>query len=889
MNKNLQKVFENVFLNEAIERLIVNIFYYKIGENKLYSFTKYDLRKLIWLSSILSLSANFEHKKKAQEVAILLFLNFKEDIEILKSCYVLFSRVGNLTATKFLKPLFSTDSDDPLEQISTFDEDIYLENELLNKRVENLIRINDNYYLVTDFQSSLFKNLMSSKYISISAPTSSGKSFIIKKYIEEQFAENNEYIVYYIVPSRALINQVTEELRFDLNEVDIKTAYIEDDKELTKKIIYVITPERAIKIINSEEALLKPNLIFIDEIQGVEDEQGRGNLFEYVFEEFSKSLPTTKIITAGPNILNPNNLYYDLFNKNSEVVTTELSPVFQLKTILSINENSLGFTIYTSQKRTFKIKDAIKIENIKNVFNSNVGNAISLILVNLIKDKNSSNLVYAYRGDYAETWALKFASEQNEYNVVESEIKDLINYLKEDIHPKYSLILCLQKGIGFHHATLPEFVRKEIETLFNKGLIKTLFCTSTLLEGVNLPADNLLIVKPNKDKIPLSNFEFGNLIGRAGRLKNSLYGSIFCITTESNEWAEKYYEADYHKEVETSISRNLKNINYEDLSGSILDIEDSKIRNLVNTLRHKYAQNENTLILFLEKKGFDEDAIDKILTVMAKSFESFQIPTKVIKKNPSIDPILQNELYLKIKKDGIKNWVINAKNNSNLFEKYRRDRASEIKYENNSFYWQLDSLIVRLNEIFGITDEIYRKDKFSIYPSTICVNSINWIQGKSIRELISTRIDYLSSDRVKESDRIDKENVKEINKVIKDVIRINSKVITFVMLKYIKLLSDILDAILDEEQKETYKLTLALPIHLELGTQDKVAIRLITSGVPRTIALKINKIFNKTTEFKNDVDVLAWMKSKDFVMGIEPIYNKYLLRNNFFRVRNSND
>ena len=128
--------------------------------------------------------------------------------------------------------------------------------------------------------------------------------------------------------------------------------------------------------------------------------------------------------------------------------------------------------------------------------------------------------------------------------------------------------------------------------------------------------------------------------------------------------------------------------------------------------------------------------------------------------------------------------------------------------------------------------------------------------------------------------------MKEINKVIKDVIRINSKVITFVMLKYIKLLSDILEEILNEEERELYKLTLALPIHLELGTQDKIVIRLITSGVPRIIALKIKNVFSKTEEFKLEVDVLVWMKNKQFIEGIEPIYNKYLSRNNFFKTIN---
>ena len=129
-------------------------------------------------------------------------------------------------------------------------------------------------------------------------------------------------------------------------------------------------------------------------------------------------------------------------------------------------------------------------------------------------------------------------------------MRRLIKYIKTDIHPKYFLINCLEKRIAFHHSSLSEFVRKEIESLFEQGIITTLFCTSTLLEGVNLPADNLFVVKPEKNKDALTDFEFGNLIGRAGRLKNTLFGTIYCNIEKNNtQWAEDYYQANYLKEV----------------------------------------------------------------------------------------------------------------------------------------------------------------------------------------------------------------------------------------------------------------------------------------------------------------------------------------------------
>ena len=331
--EQFNKIYTNQSLNSVIENQVINLLSKKIES---ISTTKTDLneiRKAVWLASILAQSESEQHLKKVQDLAILLFLNNKNDLEVLKVVYVLFSRIGNLTATNHLKDLVNT------EDQNTFFEDIILTQELIEKRVENSILVNEKPYLLTDFQKNLFKKINEEKYISISAPTSSGKSFILKKYIEEELKNNDRYYVFYIVPSRALINQVSEELRVDIPSIIIKNAFIENEVIEDDKIIYVITPERAVKIINSDNGLILPDLIFIDEIQNVKNEDGRGNLFEYVYEELSK-VDKTKIITAGPFISNSDEIFKELFNKKSKTVNTDLSPVFQLMDILEHTDPS---------------------------------------------------------------------------------------------------------------------------------------------------------------------------------------------------------------------------------------------------------------------------------------------------------------------------------------------------------------------------------------------------------------------------------------------------------------------------------------------------------------------------------------------------------------------
>lgn len=871
-----RSIYTNDTLNIVIEEQVINLLSGKICGKPIIKTEFEKIRKAIWLASILANSEDVKHLKKVQDLAILLYLNNQENIEVLKVVYILFSRIGNLTATKHLKYLVDYDKD----EVCCFEEDVILKQELFMKRIENSVVINDSPHLLTNFQKELFEHLGEYKYLSISAPTSSGKSFVLKKYIESNFCENENYCVFYIVPSRALINQVSEELRADLSNIIIKNAFIEEDSKEIGKVIYVITPERAVKIINSESGICLPSLVFIDEIQNVENEDGRGNLFEYVFEELSNVSNNTKIISAGPYISNSGKIFKELFDKNCKVVKTDLSPVFQLRTIIKLNQDTLSLVLFENEGVFYEMDNVIKIPGVEKVFNSNIGEGLDLI-IKALTSKKESNLVYSSRGDYAEKWAIKFAKTICVGEELEEELRDLIKYIKSEVHPKYYLVECLKKRVAFHHSSLSEFVRKEIETLFESGVIKTLFCTSTLLEGVNLPADNLFVVKPEKNNEKLTDFEFGNLIGRAGRLKNTLFGTIYCVSKNNNtEWAEKYYKANYLKEVKTSSSRTLPEVSSEDFTKSSVQIEKPKIRNVVTSMRSKALKDDGSFDRFLKKHNLSEERISEIKVFISSSIKDITLSYDVIKLNPTIDPILQDTLLKKILEEGIDNWVIHP--NPKFNTGYRREIAEKIAYKDNSFFWQLDSIITRLDKIFNITDEIWKKDKISISPTGICINTINWIQGKSLGELIANRIKYYSEDeRVPSKRRINANNLEDVNKEIKEVIKINLKVITFSLLKYLKLLVDILDNVLNDSEKEKFKLTLALPIQIELGTQEQVVISLITNGVPRTVAIKLFDIFKKTEESKNGKNIFHWMERQTNIAGLEPIYNKFLAKNNF--------
>lgn len=103
--EQFDKIYANQSLNSVIEKQVINLLSKKIESVSPVQTESTEIRKAVWLASILAESENELHLKKVQDLAILLFLNNKNDLEILKVTYILFSRIGNLTATNHLRGL----------------------------------------------------------------------------------------------------------------------------------------------------------------------------------------------------------------------------------------------------------------------------------------------------------------------------------------------------------------------------------------------------------------------------------------------------------------------------------------------------------------------------------------------------------------------------------------------------------------------------------------------------------------------------------------------------------------------------------------------------------------------------------------------------------------
>jgi replicative superfamily II helicase len=115
-------------------------------------------------------------------------------------------------------------------------------------RESHSIKIGDRSEVLTDFQHSLWQDVNSQSSVAFSAPTSGGKSFVLELYLASLFNTRNRSVIY-LVPTRALITQVSSELgalfrNHGQTAPDIITVPLRSNSETSNRVIYVMTQER---------------------------------------------------------------------------------------------------------------------------------------------------------------------------------------------------------------------------------------------------------------------------------------------------------------------------------------------------------------------------------------------------------------------------------------------------------------------------------------------------------------------------------------------------------------------------------------------------------------------------------------------------------------------
>ncbi len=380
---------------------------------------------------------------------------------------------------------------------------------------------------------------LTDQFFSYSGPTSMGKSFIMRMFLKDQVESGVQKNFALVVPTKALINEVTSKVINDLKDNLKERNYrlVTSAGAIVLKephnFIFVLTPERLLYLLISNPQM-PIHYLFIDEAHKLSSVDSRGPFYYKVIDKLLERTDKPHIIFASPNIPNPE-IYLksipDLDMSEGQRLASSFSPVTQFKFLISFGQRSISIFNDYSESLT-------KVAQ----FNGDISLNTILPLVSKNYDgKAKQNIVYCSSTAQAVSLARSYADTLHS-TVPNQEVWALSRDIKQEVHGDYFLAEIITKGVAYHIGYLPSAIRMRIEELFRNGYITTIFCTSTLVEGVNMPADNLFITNYKKGYAYMDAVDFRNLIGRVGRIEYNLYGNVFLVCMNDKVKEEKFEE-----------------------------------------------------------------------------------------------------------------------------------------------------------------------------------------------------------------------------------------------------------------------------------------------------------------------------------------------------------
>lgn len=384
---------------------------------------------------------------------------------------------------------------------------------------------------------------------SYSAPTSMGKSFIMRMFIKEQILAGKKKNYALIVPTKALINEVRSEIiRNDLENLLDENQYhvVSSANDMALEthpdhnFVFVLTPERLLYLLNDKPDFVL-DYLFIDEAHKMTGRNSRAPFYYSVVDELSRRTAKPKFIFASPNIPNPQE-YLSLLASGEydkqNAIASAFSPVVQFKFLVNLKTKQIY--IYNDHLKTLEYICSI---------NANPEDGVIPLMGLFYKnsgERTSRMIAYFSSKDKAINAALTFARLRKQIDggiqrQIDPELAELARDVRNQVHRDYFLAGLLEQGIAYHIGYLPSAIRMRIEKLFKDEKITAMFCTSTLVEGVNLPADNLFITSYYSGRAQMTDVDFRNLVGRVGRIQYNLSGNVFMISDETRNNKQDVY------------------------------------------------------------------------------------------------------------------------------------------------------------------------------------------------------------------------------------------------------------------------------------------------------------------------------------------------------------
>lgn len=397
--------------------------------------------------------------------------------------------------------------------------------------------------IIDYFQSLSIKRML------VSAPTSYGKTFIMREILYLNREKYNNILL--VFPTVALLHENAENMEKLNSEKQLGYRVIKSvDNEIGEKNIFVFTPERAMQLLANYPSL-HLDFFFYDEMYKIDEDfcyddtdekdeainsslnnstanflnETRAKTFRICLYLLSKQVP--EYYLAGPNLSEKQ------FGKG--MITYLLKNKIQIKTVTFEPTKRIRIDAYSKQIKEHHegLPYPLK-ENSKEITLGKKNERICNVIKYIEMQKYGSTLLYCTTPSKANMYAAALSEGGYGKPICDSDYSMFLDHIKHtyDVNgsiTEWSFWNVMQNGFALHHGKLPKYIQKEVLDLFNRGIIDILFCTSTIVEGVNTNAKNMVVLNHTKGRAALTAFDLKNIIGRAGRYYHNFIGRYFLL------------------------------------------------------------------------------------------------------------------------------------------------------------------------------------------------------------------------------------------------------------------------------------------------------------------------------------------------------------------------
>lgn len=401
-----------------------------------------------------------------------------------------------------------------------------------------LIESSGRWLPVNDFQQRFWKDAADHRWLSASAPTASGKTFLVLQWLIDQIRSSQARVAVYLAPTRALVSEIESNLLALLGNdsgIEVSSLPLREKYNTAQadgaRLILIFTQERLHLLANILSDSIMIDLLIVDEAHKIGDNQ-RGVILQDAIERAGRANPELKLVFISPATQNPEELLSDA-PEGIEVAAVDSDAPTVLQNVILAEQVPRKPKLWSLSIRQ---RDTTLPIGVLQLASSPAGLKKQLAFIAAAAGERGGTLVYANRAADSEDIADLIEQLLPAGGPADPDLLELADLARKGVHPQFKLASLVESGVAFHYGNMPSLIRLEIERLFRSGKIRVLVCTSTLIEGVNLSCRTIVLRGPRKGiGHPMEPHDFWNLAGRAGRWGDEFQGNIICVDPQNTE------------------------------------------------------------------------------------------------------------------------------------------------------------------------------------------------------------------------------------------------------------------------------------------------------------------------------------------------------------------